>query len=426
MKWETHIFAGVLLGLIWLSGPGYILHAADAPFATQQLSFEASIMELEALREIKRSEISQAYTDQLNKVAEQAQDQGNLDATVAVQTELERFKKSGSFTPDAKAPSNERPGWLLRVQAPFQQQADLLDRAFLTQAEKKRDAYLSQLESMKITLTQARKYEEAVEIQKEKIRVGSLKMVVQAKAVKATPKTVPPESNTVKHPAPTTINNQAYALDAALREGLVFHYSFDQKPTTDTIPDQSGTDRHATASNTRWEADGLFGGCVRLENSDAHITTPTEELGLRGGLTLSIYFSPSIRLEDKQASLIANTEQSGVGLHLYEQSTPGFAVRIGKRYMVVKSDYTAEKEKWHQATAVLRAGSMRIYINGELQKTRTERRRPVEGKYPFIIGANPNRGGETEMSFRGRLDEAMCWNRALSDEEVKMLYRPVP
>ena len=70
-------------------------------------------------------------------------------------------------------------------------------------------------------------------------------------------------------------------------------------------------------------------------------------------------------------------------------------------------------------------GSMgRLYVDGQQVATLAMTGRFVADTTPFILGANGNGAGDASVSerFPGRIDEVMLYRRALSADEIKMLY----
>jgi hypothetical protein len=83
---------------------------------------------------------------------------------------------------------------------------------------------------------------------------------------------------------------------------------------------------------------------------------------------------------------------------------------------------------WHHITTTFDGRMEMLYVDGKYEaKRRWEKsERAGASKYNLVIGCNRSNVDPKEddlgVSFRGMLDEPMMWNRALSPEEVALLF----
>ena len=85
--------------------------------------------------------------------------------------------------------------------------------------------------------------------------------------------------------------------------------------------------------------------------------------------------------------------------------------------------------KWHHIVAAFDGRLEVIYVDGKYQ---TKRGWDTPGRagasdFNLVIGCNRSnldpKDDDLGISFRGLIDEPMMWNRALSPEEVSLLFQ---
>jgi hypothetical protein len=82
------------------------------------------------------------------------------------------------------------------------------------------------------------------------------------------------------------------------------------------------------------------------------------------------------------------------------------------------------RQVWIHIAGTYDGTTARLYVNGQMVDTQPLTGRFVADTTPFILGANGNGVGDASVSerFPGRIDEVMLYRRALSADEIKMLY----
>ena len=82
------------------------------------------------------------------------------------------------------------------------------------------------------------------------------------------------------------------------------------------------------------------------------------------------------------------------------------------------------RQTWVHIAGTYDGTMARLYVDGQLVSSQ-----PLTGRFaadttPFILGANGNGVGDASVSerFPGRIDEVMLYRRALSADEIQMLY----
>jgi hypothetical protein len=103
--------------------------------------------------------------------------------------------------------------------------------------------------------------------------------------------------------------------------------------------------------------------------------------------------------------LCCKTESSEYGI-LVHDGVPEFAVFLGTRYAIAKPEAEVLRpNRWHHVAGVYDGTEVRLYVDG-----RRVARVPGSGPrrrnvFPFLVGADPDRGGKPTSGFEGLLDE---------------------
>jgi hypothetical protein len=98
----------------------------------------------------------------------------------------------------------------------------------------------------------------------------------------------------------------------------------------------------------------------------------------------------------------------------------------------VRSDAnTIQSNEWLDIAFVFGSQKLRLYVNGDEVDSDTYTGGLLGNQEPLVIGASSARSGNliaipTEKEFEGLIDEVAFFNRALSQEEIQMLYDTPP
>jgi hypothetical protein len=224
------------------------------------------------------------------------------------------------------------------------------------------------------------------------------------------------------------------ALPEALRRGLVLYYSFD-RDEGDRVTDRSMKENNGVVRGPPFTPDGRFGGALVFDGADDFLEAGNPpSLQLTTNFTLAAWIWPE-RTPDSFGIITkrqGSPEQDRRGIEFmlgHDDTLSAYFWDDSTRYFsgVVKNK-TIRRQEWthvvllHDST--LPEHQMRAFINGV----------PCEMNYgyetissiPVVRNvAEPVRIGCMRPGvhhFKGRIDEAMVFNRALSKDEVKMLY----
>lgn len=188
-----------------------------------------------------------------------------------------------------------------------------------------------------------------------------------------------------------------------------------------TALDASGNSNTGLVTSASWNASGRINGCLTFNgaNSSVQITNPV-------GNDFSIAF------------WVKTTQTSGSpqwynGVGLVDGDAPfngndfgtalvgnKFAFGVGNPDTTIVSTSAINDGQWHHcvATRQLVTGTIRVYVDGNLQATGTGNRNTLNASARLLCGAVASGNG----FFNGSLDEVKIFNRTLSSSEVAALY----
>jgi len=223
-------------------------------------------------------------------------------------------------------------------------------------------------------------------------------------------------------------------LPAALARSLVLYYPFD-RDEGGQVTDKSGKNNDGKVNGATWTAQGRAGGAYDFDGVDDYMDAGNPPaLQLTRDFTLAAWIRPE-RTQDSFGIITKGhgyPEQHRRGIEFmlgHDDTLSAYFWDESTRYFsgVVK-ERTVPRQEWthvvllHDST--LPEHQMRAFINGvpcpmnygyETVSSIPVVRNVAE---PLRIGCM--RAGVSQ--FKGRMDEVMIFNRALSAEEVKLLH----
>jgi hypothetical protein len=214
----------------------------------------------------------------------------------------------------------------------------------------------------------------------------------------------------LNHPNYTGLNN-----------GLVGYWSFDGKDMSDIKAyDRSGQGNDGTLTNGPVSTEGKLGQALRFNSSlsqEVNNSSPTGLPVLNSAQTISGWFN---RTQIGNA-YIMSTHVGGTGALAVGFTSDGHieAEKLGGTILAENAAVIPSANQWHHFVYVYRGSNKHeIWIDDVLKATGS---------------VAPNSGTPTSMDigtdgfgfgyFPGSLDEVRIYNRALSADEIKRLYR---
>jgi hypothetical protein len=416
------------LGALALAAP------ADPPAPSAGLDALKRIYEQESAKIVAEQRASldalpHAYANALDALAKQLQSAGDLEGLVAVRDELARFV----------AQSNVAAGCVVTMPERLRNlQLDQIKRIAAVDVTRREKGvaliakYLAALNTLKKNLTREQKIDDAMKVRAEIERVTAEQYFLTnppdgpplpvADETGAPPVATPPGKT--EQPSSTPPQNK-------LARDTVLYYSFDRDGDGE-VRDDSGNGRHGTVRDARFAAKGRRGGAYDFDGRTSNIVTPA--LDTTGDMTWSVWFCP------RSYPVAHDTFGQIIGLrgHAWvwnsDNTSVGFASRTADPdrglflYFIVQGQRTTpihrfvnppELNAWHHVAAVINAEGNHLYLDGKLLVTAKPPTR-FGSAAALIIGANDN---GPQRFFDGLIDEVMVFDRALSVNEIRGLYR---
>jgi WD40 repeat protein/serine/threonine protein kinase/tetratricopeptide (TPR) repeat protein len=157
-------------------------------------------------------------------------------------------------------------------------------------------------------------------------------------------------------------------------------------------------------------------------------------------LTLSAWISVTARTE--WAGIVgnvydtANTESGYVlcldgdtgvyfGLRTSEAAAAGWA---GQRFFYESSGFSDEdggvgRGTWHHVVGAYDGDKMRVYVDGELKRTRSNPSASIDYYPNNNLRVGVYKDNDDDLAFQGKIDDVRIYSYALSEDEIKALYK---
>jgi parallel beta-helix repeat protein len=213
--------------------------------------------------------------------------------------------------------------------------------------------------------------------------------------------------------------------------GLVGYWQFDEGQGT-TAYDSAGTNHGTLINGPAWTT-GVLEGALSFDGVDDYVEVPdhasqqinTDQITLTGWVTLAA------DVADTQKRIISKQQTVYIawGLEIFGD---GYGGSTGNQLVFHDSDGGTSAHncvspkhlgigEWYHTAVTDDAGVKRIYLNGLLDKSSDEGYGiPENINAPIIIGSG---GPSSAFAFEGTIDDLRLYDRALSAEEVRQVYR---
>lgn len=207
-------------------------------------------------------------------------------------------------------------------------------------------------------------------------------------------------------------------------KGLVGWWRFDEKKGY-VVKDYSGLGNHGKIFKAK-RVTGKFGGALSFEEKGSYVKIPcSPNLNLGDALTLEAWIYPKDISEESRVIISKNDEYILRIDRPSEGNKISFFVHVGSPAVSweprVSSIEVPSLNEWHHIVGVWDGENLYLYVNGNLVNKRVRIGKPNPNPYPVMIGnwEYPSCHG---TNFGGIIDEVRIYNRALSEEEIKLHY----
>jgi formylglycine-generating enzyme required for sulfatase activity len=214
-----------------------------------------------------------------------------------------------------------------------------------------------------------------------------------------------------------------------LERDLVLYFTFDKEEPGGIVTDRSGHGNDGQAVNVQFVKDGHQGGAARFGLSMSHITVANKDDLNPPFLTLAAWIKTSY--SDNQWRRIFDKDYdkgfalSNGGNHAQWHHQGQLEWECGGCGVLSGQQRRIDDGQWHHVAATYDGTVHRLYLDGQRISNECARRgRVPANNYDLTIGENQSNRADTdtETSFNGMMDDVMMFNRALSAEEIRMLY----
>ena len=234
-----------------------------------------------------------------------------------------------------------------------------------------------------------------------------------------------PDSSLGNEPGPNggKINQGAYggtdhaskSSQSPLPLGLVAHWPFDE--TSGSIAEDVAGGFHGTVHGTQWTT-GRISGALRFDGIDDYVECGNSPMLAPDMLTAAVWVRPEYQLAARSLIRKAGSDITQfdyrVYLNLIGRINFSFSDQETKRHSV-RGQVKLTNDEWTHV-AVTRDGSLAtLYINGMVDTSQAYDFTPVSGGLDLVLG------GDSQLPFKGKLDEVQIYTRALTEAEIQAL-----
>jgi hypothetical protein len=143
---------------------------------------------------------------------------------------------------------------------------------------------------------------------------------------------------------------------------------------------------------------------LRLPGTRACVRVGGDALRLPDGpFTVEGWMKPGFLVGRR--AFLAKTERSEYGIFVSD-GIPSFSVHLDGKYVDAKDPETKlQPGRWQHVAGVFDGNEVRLYVDGRLVARKAGSGARTRNGLPFLIGADPDRGGRPVSGFVGEIDE---------------------
>jgi hypothetical protein len=198
-----------------------------------------------------------------------------------------------------------------------------------------------------------------------------------------------------------------------LMRGLVLYYDFN-KNERDKVTDRSGNGNHGANKGATWKrfCDGRK-GVMEFDGKDDWIDCKKALLPTADDWTIALWVVVPKASQTTGGHIIEQYIKKHKNRFCLFVDKSNLKISAGNFWPIVSS---VSDNKWVYIVLSKNDSGFRFFSNGVLSN---------EVKLPNIsvVENNLRLGGSENRYFHGTLDDVMIWNRALSESEVRYLYK---
>ena len=200
----------------------------------------------------------------------------------------------------------------------------------------------------------------------------------------------------------------------------VAHWKFDEGQG-DTAYDSSGNGNDGTLIGPPSWVSGKVGNyALDFDGVDDYVETAVINLD-----NVSVSAWIKVSEEDGLYSIVGNWESGGYGLsyNKYDNNEFHFSVHVNGAYRSVFSNATVQLDRWYYIVGTYDGDNGYMHVDGIKQADSFAVSGTISSSVcPVMIGADPRSGQDPISFFNGLIDDVRIYDRALSAEEILVLY----
>jgi hypothetical protein len=210
---------------------------------------------------------------------------------------------------------------------------------------------------------------------------------------------------------------------AAQDEGLLLYLSFDEG-AGDTARDSSMYRNNGEINGPKW-VEGADGNALEFDGVDDYVEVPYNDMfNINDAITLAAWVKPAMApFAGEQWRGIINGQKSTHGPYLLQMTGANgeMGAWLGGTWVWQVTTAILDTENfWHLVGTYEDGVGFKDYVNGELDSQNAQQGAIKDNvNEGVVIGHNYSFANRW---FQGIIDEAVIYNRALTEDEVRDLY----
>lgn len=214
------------------------------------------------------------------------------------------------------------------------------------------------------------------------------------------------------------------------QKGLVLYYPLDDG---ESATNHAGDKHHGKSTKVKWLEKGLRGGSLEFDGIGRTVVAHHQDLCPQA-LTLAAWIYPIGESSSYQIVMAKTNNGSwspGYGL-VRNSGDPKHLIFFVNSYYNTAVKAEIPHDKWSHVAGVFDGATLSFYLNGKLVDSKNLKaaglispntKTPIQHTTtPLIFGGDQGQS----YGWKGRLDEVVLFNRALSADDIWRLYDIVP
>ncbi len=210
-------------------------------------------------------------------------------------------------------------------------------------------------------------------------------------------------------------------------DDLALWLPFDESSGATEFADESGHGRNGSCSSPHCPtagANGHHGKALRFDGSDDYVEVPHSDGLNPAAMTIAAWIKADTWATEYWEGVVVSKDDwesdvRGYTLRTGENGRLSFALPIDGTWEQALSGQVMSTGTWVHVAGTYDGNTIKVFVNGTEQASTPASGSFVASSYPLNIGRSPY---ATNRLFDGTIDDVVIYNRALSEEEIELLY----